>query len=91
MGKRAVKKRTISKKTAMKDKKAGIQTNPKVKEALRKARKLEKHEPMSREEAVSTYKHGISLSEKLRKLLRPSWFVKDLDSKKKKKKKTLNR
>lgn len=53
----------------------------KVKEALKKAKELEKKEPMTKEELVTAYKEGVSLSEKMRNLLVPSWFVKDIHQK----------
>ncbi|MBD3319429.1 hypothetical protein GF342_05995 [Candidatus Woesearchaeota archaeon] len=56
-----------------------------IRRAMKKAHDLEKHKLLDKKEVVSVYKEGISLSEKLKKLLRPSWFVKDLDSKKRKK------
>ena len=54
-------------------------------EAMRKARKVEKHELLTRKESVEVFKDGIRLGEKLKRLLRPSWFVKDLDEKRRKK------
>ncbi len=59
----------------------------KVKEALKKAKELEAHQPMPREQVVQIYKEGISFGEKLRKFLKPAWFVSDIHSKKKAKKK----
>ena len=58
----------------------------KVKQALKRARELERKEPMTKQELVSTYKEGISLSEKLRNFLKPAWFVKDSNGKKTRKK-----
>lgn len=51
----------------------------KVREALERARELEKHRPMSRTQVVGIYKEGISFGEKIKNLLAPSWFVKDVD------------
>ena len=55
----------------------------KVKKALEKARELEKHTPMSKQEVVQIYKEGISFGEKIKSYLKPSWCVADPNSKKK--------
>jgi hypothetical protein len=55
----------------------------KVKKALEKARELEKHKPMSKQEVVKIYKEGISFGEKIKSFLKPSWFVANPHSKKK--------
>lgn len=52
----------------------------KVKEALQKAKELEKHQPMSKEQVIDIYKEGISFGEKIKSFLTPSWFVSDVDS-----------
>jgi len=57
-----------------------------VKDALKKAKQLEKEAPLSRKEEVALYKESIEFSEKLRQLLKPAWFVKDVHKKKKPKK-----
>jgi hypothetical protein len=64
-----------------------VMQKKKVQDALKRARELEKHTPLSREEVVKIYKEGISFGETLKKLLKPSWFVKDVHRKKVKKKK----
>ncbi|MBN1644694.1 hypothetical protein JW851_01465 [Candidatus Woesearchaeota archaeon] len=51
----------------------------KVREALERAKKSEKHQPLSKEEVVEIYKEGISFGEKIKSFLKPSWFVKDID------------
>ncbi len=56
-----------------------------VKKALAEAKRLEKEKPLSRKEEVALYKEGIQFSEKLKHLLKPSWFVKDVHAKKAKK------
>ena len=59
-----------------------------VQKALEKAKQLEKKEPASREEIVKIYKEGLEEAEKLRKLLKPQWFISDTHKKKKSTKKT---
>ncbi|MBW2969264.1 hypothetical protein KY304_00875 [Candidatus Woesearchaeota archaeon] len=49
----------------------------KVRDALRRAKELEGHQPMSKEQVVQIYKEGISFGEKLKDFLKPAWFVKD--------------
>jgi len=58
----------------------------KVKEALKKAKELEKKKIMTPEQEAELQKNAVSLSEKLRKLLAPEWFVKDVHKKRKVKK-----
>lgn len=64
-----------------------------VQKALAKAHELEKVPMPTRQEIVKIYKEGMEEAEKLRKLLKPEWFMKDTDVKKTKspsrKKKTL--
>lgn len=50
-----------------------------VKKALEEAKRLEKEpEPiLSREKEAEIQKEMVSLSEKLKSLLKPAWFVKD--------------
>ncbi len=55
----------------------------KVKRAMEKAREIEGKKLMSEDEVVETYKEGVLQAEKLRKLLMPSWFVKDVHKRKK--------
>jgi hypothetical protein len=62
----------------------------KVREALEKARALEKEKIPTPEEDLKRQKEATSLSEKLRKLLQPAWFVSDVH-KKKTTKKTLKK
>lgn len=68
---------------------SGFFGKKKVKKALEKARELEKHKPMSKEQVVRIYKEGISFGEKIKSFLKPSWFVADPYSKKKVKCKVL--
>jgi len=56
-----------------------------VEEALEAAKKLEEQHVPTDEEVLETYRDGMSEAEKLRGMLKPSWFVKDTDSKKRKK------
>ena len=64
-----------------------------VRKAMEKARELEKIPVPTKEEIVAIYKDGLEEAEKLRKLLKPQWFVKDEHKKKRasstRKKKTL--
>ncbi|PIN81906.1 hypothetical protein COV11_00595 [Candidatus Woesearchaeota archaeon CG10_big_fil_rev_8_21_14_0_10_30_7] len=50
--------------------------NKEIQKALREAKKLEKH-IISEEEIIKKYKEGINTLERLKKLLEPSWFIKD--------------
>ena len=52
-----------------------------VRKALVRAKELEKIPTPTKEEIVSIYKEGMNEAEKLRKLLKPEWFVKDEDAK----------
>lgn len=54
-----------------------------VQKALKEAKKLEKH-IIPQEEIVKTYEEGLEQLNKLKEFLKPAWFVKDTDSKKKK-------
>ena len=54
----------------------------KVREALEKARKMEKEKIPTPEEDLARQKEAASLSDKLRKLLKPAWFVSDVHKKK---------
>ncbi|MBI4919284.1 hypothetical protein HY837_05095 [archaeon] len=56
-----------------------------VQKALDEAKKLEKH-IISEEEIIKKYKEGINNLEKLKDLLKPSWFIKDEHKVKSKKK-----
>ncbi len=56
-----------------------------VKEALKKAKEIERKKLLTKEEIVKTYKEGMTQTSKLKKLLTPSWFVKDVHKKKKNK------
>ncbi len=53
-----------------------------VRKALVKAKELEKIPTPTKEEIIGIYKEGMGEAEKLRKLLKPEWFVKDEDAKK---------
>ena len=48
-----------------------------VKEALKKAKELEKKPVPTKQEIISIYKDGITQAQKLGKLLKPAWFVSD--------------
>jgi hypothetical protein len=61
-----------------------VKQKKKVADALRKAKNVEKHKLLTKKESVAVFKEGLSLGERLRKLLSSSWFVKDLDQKKRK-------
>ncbi len=58
-----------------------------VKKALKKAKELEKEHILTPKEEVGVQREAISLSEKLQKLLKPAWFVKDVHKRKAVKKK----
>ena len=64
-----------------------------VRKAMEKAKELEKVPVPSKEEIVAIYKEGLEEAEKLRKLLKPQWFVGAVHAKKSasssRKKKTL--
>ena len=64
-----------------------------VRKAMEKAKELERIPVPTKEEIVAIYKEGLEEAEKLRKLLKPQWFVRDEDVKKSRspsrKKKTL--
>lgn len=51
-----------------------------VKEALKKARRLEEQPLASDKEIVDIYKKGLEEGEQLKKLLRSAWFVHDADA-----------
>ncbi len=55
-----------------------------MREAMEKAKELEKKPVPTTEEIVGIYKEGLQEAEKLRKLLSPEWFVKDVHEKPKK-------
>lgn len=57
-----------------------------VRKAMKRAKELERVPLPSKEEIVSIYKEGLEEAEKLRTLLEPEWFVKDIDAQKKGKK-----
>ncbi len=58
----------------------------KVKQAMKAAKKLEKIPVPSDKELLKIYKDAKSSVQRLNKLLKPQWFVKDKDKPKKKKK-----
>ena len=64
-----------------------------VRKAMEKAKQLEKIPVPTKQEIVSIYKDGLEEAEKLRRLLKPEWFINDTDGKKSRspsrKKKTL--
>ena len=64
-----------------------------VRKAMEKAKELEKIPVPTKEEIVAIYKDGLEEAEKLRKMLKPQWFIRDTDVKKRqspsRKKKTL--
>ncbi len=49
------------------------------KKALAAAKELEKIPEPSKEEITKIYKEGIKEVQRLQKLLKPEWFVKDID------------
>ena len=51
--------------------------------ALKEAKKLEKEELLSVNKVVDVYKEGINTLDKLKKFLKPAWFVSGEKSKKK--------
>lgn len=53
-----------------------------VRKAMEKAKELEKVPVPTKEEITATYKEGMEEAEKLRKLLKPQWFVKEQHKKK---------
>lgn len=57
-----------------------------VRKALAKAKELEAEPIPSQEELVELYKKNIEEAERLRKLLKPSWFIRDIHVEKKAKK-----
>ena len=50
-----------------------------VKEALEDAKRLEQQPMPSKEKIVQIYKEGMDEAEKLKHLLQPSWFIRDVD------------
>ncbi|MBD3361581.1 hypothetical protein GF358_02185 [Candidatus Woesearchaeota archaeon] len=56
---------------------SGFFKKRKIKEALKRAKELEKHQPMPKKKVVEIYKEGISFGEKIKNFLTPSWFVSD--------------
>ncbi len=58
-----------------------------VKNALKQAKKLEKEPSMTTKQVVQLYKKGFEQAEKLKKLLKKSWFLKDIRPRSKAKKK----
>lgn len=62
-----------------------------VREAMKKAKELERTPIPSREEIAAIYKEGLQEAEKLRKLLEPEWFVKDVHKPGKKKAKQVKK
>ncbi len=62
-----------------------------VKQALAAARELEKIPMPSEKEIVSLYREGMEEAQKLNKLLKPGWFVKDDDAAPAKKRKASRR
>ena len=51
--------------------------NQKVKTALKKAKELEKHEPLSKQKILEIYKESLDFFEQFKKLLGKDWFIKD--------------
>jgi hypothetical protein len=50
-----------------------------VRKAIVRAKEIEKIPVPSKEEIVKTYKEGMEEAAKLRKLLKPEWFIRDTD------------
>ena len=51
-----------------------------VRKAIVRAKEIEKIPNPSKEEIVKTYKEGMEEAAKLRKLLKPQWFIRDTDA-----------
>ena len=49
--------------------------NKKVMAALKEAKRLEKENLLSDKKVVAVYKEGLSTLDKLKKFLKPAWFV----------------
>ena len=58
-----------------------------AKQALKAAKELEKLPAPTKQEIVRLYKDGLEEAKRLQKLLKPEWFVKDVDKSAKRKKK----
>ncbi|MEM3154031.1 MAG: hypothetical protein QW165_00490 [Candidatus Woesearchaeota archaeon] len=58
-----------------------------VRKAMEKAKELEKIPLPSKQEITTIYKEGMQEAEKLRKLLKPAWFMHDTGVKKRRRKK----
>lgn len=56
-----------------------------VKEALKAAKALEKIPLPSDKELLAMAKEGLAHAQQLQKMLKPEWFVKDVDASSKKK------
>ena len=48
-----------------------------VRKAMERAKELEKIPVPTKEEITAIYKDGLEQAEKLRKLLKPQWFIHD--------------
>lgn len=55
-----------------------------VKKALWEAKKLEKKSYLSKKQIQAVYDDGMKQAQKLRKLLKPTWFVQETRRQKKK-------
>jgi len=60
-----------------------------VKEAMARAKELEKKPVPRKEDVLKIYKEGLEEAKKLNKLLKPSWFISDTHKVPSRKKKTL--
>ncbi len=58
-----------------------------AKKALKAAKELEQLPTPTKQEIVKLYKEGLEEAKRLQKLLKPEWFVKDVDKPGKKTKK----
>lgn len=52
-----------------------------VKDALKKSKEIEKERIFTPAEEVEIQKEAVSFAEKLRRLLAPAWFIKDVHDK----------
>ena len=52
-------------------------TKRRLEKDLHTAREVEKHNILDEDKAIALYKEGLTFSQKLKKLLRPAWFVRD--------------
>ena len=56
----------------------------KTKKALAQAKDVEQHKLLPPKKVVELYEDGFKTLEKAKKALKPEWFIKDIDKKRKK-------